>query len=97
MIHSAFVFMGPGRWRFAKPFAIRASPWIPNGFVETPLGLMAGGVGIVEIGLGPSFRVGFYKVYTVPSGHRKSTVISTVFAISLSKFMAFMGSISRPG
>ena len=97
MIYSAFVFIDPGRWRFAQRFAIHASPWIPNGFVEIPLRFLAGGVGIVKIGLGPSFRVGFYKVYTVPSGHRKSTAISTVFAISLSKFMAFMGSISRPG
>ena len=82
MIYSAFVSVDPGAVAFAKPFALCASPLISNDFVRTPLGFMAAGVEVVGIGQGPSFRVGFYKVYTLTFGQRKSTVIPNHFMIS---------------
>ena len=97
MIYSVFVFLDPGAVAFAKPFTLYASPLISNDFVESPFGFMAGGVEVVGIGQGPSFRVGFYKVYIVTFGNNISTAISTDFVNSLEKCTAFMGSISWPG
>ena len=94
MILSSFNFVDPGAEAFAKPFALCASPLISNAFVGTPLGSMAGGAEVVGIGQGSSFRVGFHKVYTLPSGQRKSTAISPVSVNSMKKCTAFMGSIS---
>ena len=65
MIYSAFVSVDPGAIAFAKPFALCASPWIPNDFIGTPLGSMAGSAEVVGIGQESQSRVDFYKVYNV--------------------------------
>ena len=81
MIHTVFISVDPGAVAFAQPLALYASQLIPNDFVGTPLGFMAGGAEVVGIGQGPSFRVSFYKVYIVSTAHNKNTVIPTVSVI----------------
>ena len=53
MIYPAFVFVNPGAAALAKPFALYGSQLIPNDFIGTTLGFMAGGAEVLGIGQGP--------------------------------------------
>ena len=55
MILLLFMFVNPGEVAFAKPVALHASPLIPNDFVESPFGFMAGGGEVVRVSQEPSF------------------------------------------